>query len=354
MGETVTDECVSLIQEYMDKGLTDSLPIIPPTEESVAEMVAATGRPADAALGNMPPSYASVTVRDIAVNAVLAGCLPPYMPVLVAAVEAMLLPEFNLMQIACSTKGVAPLMIVNGPIRREIDLNSGENVFGPGQRSNSTIGRALRLLMMNVGGAVPGSLDRATLGHPGKYSYVIAESEETSPWTPLHVDHGFEASDSTVTLVGAEGPRLVTNHLTRRPEALLITVADALRTLGSFGFFGPTNAVVVLGPEHRDVVADGGFDKQDVQDFLYDACERKASELRSIDSEYPPLKEAKSDGEAVKLFESPQDIHVISSGGAGRFSAVCPGFSHKSYSVSVMRKIGAEASEPAGEGTVRL
>ena len=184
-------EYVALVNQYYEKGLTDGLPVIPPYTKAVDKMIEASGREGDEVLGIVPPSYTPLTVETVAVNAVMAGCLPQYMPVIIAALECMLVPEWQWLGAAISTKGPAPLIIVNGPIRHKIGLNCKGNLFGPGYRSNATIGRAIRLIMMNVGGATQG-IDKATFGHPGRYSYVIGEDEEGSPWESFHVENGLD------------------------------------------------------------------------------------------------------------------------------------------------------------------
>jgi len=191
---------------WFDKGVTDGLPVVPPTRERVERMLAGSGRPRDELLGTMPPNYGRLTVEKAAINAVLAGCRPEYLPVVVAAAESACDPAFNLHGVATSTHFAAPLIVVNGPIRTRIGLNSAFGVFGPGYRANATIGRALRLLMINVGGARPGEISMSTFGHPGRYTYCIAENEEASPWPPFHASRGFPAEVSTVTLFAGEGP----------------------------------------------------------------------------------------------------------------------------------------------------
>ncbi len=176
---------------WFDKGVTDGLPVVPPTRERVEHMLAGTGRARDELLGKMPPNYGRLTVEKAAINAVLAGCRPDYLPVVIAAAECACDPAFNLHGVATSTHFAAPLIVVNGPIRTRIGLNSAFGVFGPGYRANATIGRALRLLMINVGGARPGEISMSTLGHPGRYTYCIAENEDASPWPPYHAGRGF-------------------------------------------------------------------------------------------------------------------------------------------------------------------
>ncbi|MDE3077906.1 MAG: hypothetical protein KGJ86_20985, partial [Chloroflexota bacterium] len=188
--QSEASKVLAAIERYMEAG--DGLPVVPPTAGSVAAMVEASGLSQESVLGALPPRLANVTVRDVAINAVLAGCKAEYMPVVVAATRGLCTPSFDTFGVACSTKGAAPLAIVNGPIRQEIGLNCRGSVFGPGFRANATIGRALRLILLNVGGARPHLLDKGTLGHSGRFSYCIGEDEEDSPWTPLHVERGLD------------------------------------------------------------------------------------------------------------------------------------------------------------------
>ena len=192
-------------------GWTDGLPVVPPTAEKIGAFLDVVGRSPSAILGTEPVRGRVVTVEKVAINAVMAGCRPEYFPVALAAIEAMLEPEHNLHAVTVSTMGAAPLLVVNGPVVKEIGLNSGVSVFGPGHRANATIGRAIRLTIMNATGAVPGDLDQSSLGHAGKYTWCIAEDEETSPWQPLHVDRGYASSQSAVTVFPGLSPIQVSN-----------------------------------------------------------------------------------------------------------------------------------------------
>src|SRR5581483_3006017 len=210
------------VETYFERGWTDGLPVVPATAEAVRRFVAAAGRDPDEIVLREPTRRRAVSVEKVAINAVLAGCRPEYMPVLLAALEAMADPAYNLHGAITSTGGSAPLVVVNGPARRAIGLNAGANVFGPGWRANATIGRALRLVIVNGLGAQPGVLDRSTQGHPGKYAFCIAELEEESPWEPLHVERGFPADTSTVTVFAAEGPHNVLTHYGHDAEAIVL------------------------------------------------------------------------------------------------------------------------------------
>ena len=205
------DDEAALFDSFLERGWTDGLPVVPPTEDRVRAALDAGGRLPSDILGTEPVRGRVITAEKVAVNAVMAGCLPEYFPVVTATLEAMCEPQFNLHAVTVSTMGAAILTVVNGPAAREVGLGSGVSVFGPGNRANATIGRAIRLVVMNVTGAKPGELDKATMGHPGKYTWCMAECEETSPWEPLHVERGFREDESTVTVFPGLSPIPVTS-----------------------------------------------------------------------------------------------------------------------------------------------
>ncbi|MFH1485273.1 MAG: hypothetical protein ABIH46_04310, partial [Chloroflexota bacterium] len=201
----VEDSAEAINRLYYEKGWTEGLPIVCPTEERILAMLQYTDRAAQDVIAEIAPLYNAASIEKIAVNAIMAGCLPEYFPVVVAGVEAMAVKEFNLYGIQGTTNPACPAAIVNGPIARELEINAGSNLLGQGRRSNATIGRALRFVMMNIGGGTPGVVDKATHGQPGKYTFCFAANEEDSPWEPLHVERGFAAETSTVTMVGVTG-----------------------------------------------------------------------------------------------------------------------------------------------------
>jgi hypothetical protein len=330
MPETVeVDRVLAAIERYLSSDSSDGLPVVPPTAPAVSAMVEATGLPQETPLGKLPPRLATITVREVAINAVMAGCRPDYAPVLVAAVRAMIDDRFDLFGVACSTKGAAPLVIVNGPIRAALGINCGGNVFGPGFRANATIGRAIRLILLNVGAARPNVLDRGTLGHPGRFTYCIGEDEEDSPWTPLHVERGLQPQQSAVTLFGGEGPRLVNAHQ-ESPEAVLYAVA---RTLASVGIYNTANItgysphVLVFAKEHRDLLHKHGWTKDRIRQYMAEEAVIPRDELERMDG--------RSDG-PVHVVKKADDLLIVAAGGAaGRFACVIPGWSHQSQPVTV-------------------
>lgn len=320
-----------------DSGWSDGLPVVPPTEGRVRAMLDAVKLAPDHQIGYIPERRISITAEKVAVNAVLAGCKPEYMPVVVAAVEGICEPEWAFHGPSTTTSGPAILLMVNGPIARKLEINSKESLFGPGWRANLTIGRALRLVMRNVCGTLPGSLDMSTLGNPGKLSYVIAENEEESAWTPFHVDRGFRADQSAVTVMAADGPCQIFNQLSDTPEQLLLTLADNMRISG--GVVGQTYYVVILPGEHHKIVADAGWSKRDVQNFLFQHTYNNYAHLRRTGRFPMPIKPG-DEYRMRPLVTSPDMFFVLAAGGkVGAFSAFIPGWAKAGWSRPVTKEI---------------
>jgi hypothetical protein len=229
------------------------------------------------------------------------------------------------------------LLIVNGPVARELDVNAGDNLFGPGWRANMTIGRAVRLVMRNVCGSRPGTLDRGTLGHPGKLSYVIAENEAESPWPPLHVERGFRADQSAVTVIAAAGPRQFYNQLSNTAEGILTTLADDMRSSGNLT--GQPNFVVILAGEHMHTIAGDGWTKAMIREFLFARTQNSHAHLKQTHQ----MAGAVQPGDETRmrpLVESPDDILVVAAGGrAGAFSCYVPGWGGKRSSQAVTKEV---------------
>jgi hypothetical protein len=280
-------------------------------------------------VGTLPPQGGIATVENIAINAVMAGCRLEYLPVVIAAVEAVADSRFGLIGPISSTSSLAVLTVVNGPVRRALGINSGPAVFGPGSRANATIGRAVSLVVRNVGGAIPGVLDRSQLGQPGKFTYCIAENEESSPWEPLHVERGFDAAASTVTVVGAESLQQIENHWSATAEEVLTCIADSVAALGNFNFWGQLGGVIVLGVEHARIIAEDGWSKQNVKEFLCERARRPASLLRRVNKirrmhTIPDGAMEKEDAETtlIPIARTPDEFVVVVAGGeAGGYSA---------------------------------
>jgi hypothetical protein len=267
------DDDTEVISDYFHAhGYTDGLPVIPPTEARVTRMLSGTRRKPDESLGPMPPATQQTTIEKIAVNAVMAGCKPEYMPVLIAALEGMLEPRWMLDSMQSTTNPLTPMLIINGPIRKDIDLNCGIGVMGPGWQANATIGRAIRLLMLNVGGAKPGSIDKCTQGFVGKYSLCVGENEEESPWAPLHVRQGFKAEDSVVTVVGVNASTNIHDSSDRASD-LIKTLTASLISPGTANVVDPDSTpVIALNPLHARILNEAGMTPESMQTHIFNKC----------------------------------------------------------------------------------
>ena len=324
------------VEAYFERGWTDGLPVVPATEHAVRAFLEAAGRaPGDVVLTEATRRR-TITAEKVAINAVLAGCRPEYMPVLLGALEAMADPAFTLHGAITSTGGSATLVVVNGPIRQRLGFNAGGNVFGPGWRANATIGRAIRLVTLNCLGAQPGLLDRSTQGHPGKYTYCIAELEEENPWEPLHVTRGLAPGTSAVTVFAAEGPHNVLSHYGETAEAIVVTLADTMACLGSFS---PGESFLVLAPEHVAILARDGWTKPRIREALYARARRTVADLKrggKLAGGVDPGDETRWEHRG----RGPEDIHiVVAGGGAGGHSAFIPSWSRDRNSLAVTKEI---------------
>jgi hypothetical protein len=316
------------LEALFERGWTDGLPVVPPTEARVLRMLEGTSRAPDEVVAVVPPDLVPVTVEKVAVNAVMAGCRPEYLPVVLAAVEAACTDEFNMHGVLATTMPVGPVLVVNGPIARAIGMNSGGNVLGQGNRANLTIGRALQLVVRNVGGGRPGGVDRATHGNPGKLGLAFAEDEEGSPWTPLSVERGFDPGDSTVTLFAGEGPRCVVDQLARDPEHLATSLASCLRTVHHPKLPLAFDAILVVGPEHARVFAEAGWDRARVVAELHDRLQLPGAEIvRGAGGMAEGVPEAFA-GATLPKFRPGGILLVHAGGGAGLFSAIIGGWAN--------------------------
>jgi hypothetical protein len=328
---TVDAESIAEAMEYYDsRGWTDGLPVVPVTESSLGTFLAATDRDPEEVLFRIPHLNRSMTVRLAAINAALAGCKPEYFPVVIAAWEAIAKEPHPHRGIWQSTTGTAPFLVVNGPIRGEIELNSQGNIYGSGFRANATIGRAIRLGCINVFGLHPHSLDQATQGNPSKYSACIGENEEQSPWAPFHVDNGFDASDSVVTAYVIRSVMHIEARHTMDPVQLVEDFADSIRRTGAL-IHEYTSALLVLVPEHADLFADAGWSKDDVRNAVFERVVRSRAELAAagkdavshktrwrLPSDHPDsMPDAASDSDTpdtVRLMSHPTSVQIMVAG----------------------------------------
>ncbi|GIX46437.1 MAG: hypothetical protein KatS3mg131_0648 [Candidatus Tectimicrobiota bacterium] len=330
-------DTVEAIEFYYAKGWTDGLPVVPPTEHRVRAMLDAAGLEPGEEITFIEHRQVSVTAEKVAINAVMAGCKPEYMPVVVAAVAALGDPRWSYHGPATSTGGAAVFMLVNGPIARELGLNCGDNLFGPGWRPNATIGRAVRLVMRNVIGTLPGRLDRSTLGHPGKYTFCVAENEEESPWPPVHVERGFRPEQSAVTVFAALAPQQFYNQLSNTAAGILTTACAHMRI--SAGVGAQPQYVLVIAGEHMQVMAKEGWTKEDIRQFCYAHTQTSLAELKRIHVLPGPIR-PEDETTLQPLVPTPDDFIVVAAGSrAGAFSAFIPGWGSKRISESVTREI---------------
>jgi hypothetical protein len=323
------DVCIPIngaeqIEFYFARGWTDGLPVVPATRSLVDDMLEAGGLRPDAIIAEMPSRKVSLTAEKVAINAVMAGCKPEYMPVVAAAVKCLAAPEFGLHHVASALAGPTIVILVNGPIAKTLGINATNNAFGPGHRANATIGRALRLVLLNCLRYRPGVSDRATLGTPGKYTCCIAEDEDEHLWGPWHVEQGFGPEDSTVTLVAASTMIQVWNYGTH--EQFLRSVGDALSFLGSIAILGRTPGAVVLAGEHTELLRASGWSKQRIREFVIQHTGRTIASLKRagrLDGEIT-LEDETSLHYAM---DNPDELMLICAGSAvGALSMVLPGF----------------------------
>ncbi len=324
-------DALAAIELFHERGWTDGLPVVPPTAEAVAAFLGAASLAPDRVLGVEPTKGMVITAEKAAANAVMAGCLPEHMPVIAAAVEAMTAEEFSLHAITVSTMGAGILLVVTGPIADQLGINSGVSAFGPGCRANAAIGRAIRLVVMNVLDTRPGVLDKATIGHPGKYSWCIGEAAEHSPWAPLHVARGLPEGSSGVTVFAGLSPFQVGQHAANTPEGVLDSFIDPLFAMGA----GMAEVLILLCPEHVQFFRQAGWPRSRVGEYLYDAARRPAAAWAAAGR--PAAGVDPESEEPVSALASPDAVMTVVVGGAGGgWSAVVPtwSFGHKSRVVT--------------------
>ena len=313
-------------EAMFDRGWSDGLPLVPPTEARVARMLAGTTRAPDEVVAVVPPDLVECTVEKVAVNAVMAGCLPEHLPVVLAALEAACTREFNMHGLLATTFFSGPVLIVNGPIRQRIGMNSGVNALGQGNRANSTIGRALQLVVRNVGGGLPGGVDRATLGSPGKLGFCFAEDEEGSPFTPLSVDRGLDPGVDAVTLFAGHGPTSIIDQKSREPESLTRSFASVLRANAHPKLPLKIDAVLVISPEHGRIYREAGWGREQLLARLDELLLLDSDELVQGAGGMAEGIPAAFAGMQLPKFRPGGLLVCHAGGGAGLFSAVLGGW----------------------------
>ncbi|MBT6273274.1 MAG: hypothetical protein HOI95_03985 [Chromatiales bacterium] len=312
--------------EYaLAQGWSDGLPLVMPTRADV-ESFTATVRGDNEPIGPIPPRRVIPTMESLAANAVMAGCRAEYFPVVVAALRAVLHPDYNLHGSLSTTHPCAPMLLINGPLREALDINCGGNCFGQGWQANATIGRALGLTLLNLGGARPGVMDRSTQGSPAKLTFCFGENEEESPWEPYHVRRGFDADDSVVTAMSGEAPHNINDHGSHSGVGLLTTFAATISQPGANTIYGGSPYFVIIGPEHAQTLHRDGFTIEQIQAELYELSKVHVSRVAAENQESYAGFDRYPVGDHYYLTPSDQDIHIVVAGGAGKHSAFIPSF----------------------------
>jgi hypothetical protein len=315
---------------FYEHGWTDGLPFVPPTAERVRQMISGCTRNSQEEIAVLPPKMGLATIEKIAINAVMAGCKPEYMPVVIAAVEAVADDRFKLLGVQATTHPCGVLIVVNGPIAKKLAMNSGGNAFGPGNAANATIGRALSLILLNIGGGIPGQIDKSTQGSPCKYTYCVAENEPANPWQPFHVEKGYKPEDSTVTVFAAEAPHNINDHDSTNGKGILKTIAATMSTAGNNNLvFFSGEPVLMLGPEHAAAIAGEGFTKEKVKQYIFENARLPLEKISEGHIQYR-AKQPERYGEFVNSemlpIAKPENIVIMVVGGAGRHSCFIPTF----------------------------
>lgn len=327
---SVADDPDAINHLVRERNWGDGLPVVPPTEARVARMLNHSARGRHDVVAAIAPGFGVATVEGIAINAVLAGCDPAYLPVLIAATEAMAEPQFNLQVIQTTTHPVAVMLMLNGPVVQRLQVNCGTNCFGPGSWANATLGRALRLIQQNIGGALPGKIDQATQGQPGKYTFCFAENETANPWQPLQVERGYAPDTSTVTVVGASGTSNMITHA-RDAHDLLRVIAGTMRVPATLEYIYGGEPWIVLAPEHAAVLKNDGLEKSDVKHRLWELSKLPASSLALKDLARAQNGRSAELGDIGSATDLPisvcaDDITIVVAGGPGTHSVYVPVF----------------------------
>lgn len=329
-------------QELGARYLTDGLPVVPPTAERVAAMLAHNSYRAEEEIAVLPPGFENATAGDIAICAVMAGCRAEYLPVLIAAVEALSDMNFNLVGIATTTGSATPIYIVNGPITKKIGLNAGHNALGPGHRANATIGRAMTLILHNIGGAKPGETDMATLGQPAKYACCFAENTAESPWPPLHVERGFAADANVVTVIGIAGTVEVNDSDSRDAAGLAQTFAQSMLiagVAGGAGLLGGGEPLCILPPEWAAQFHNDGCTKQQVKTAIWERATLSVEKLAPAMRARRMAATSNPAADIIRVAEKPDDLMIVVAGGVGRKAAYAPTWGGTTRAISREIKI---------------
>lgn len=342
---TVDLDDADVLEEFHRRGWTDGLPVVMPTPERVGALLDHAGLDTSETLGTIEARGRSLSAQLAAANAVMAGCAPEHFPLAVAALCAMLDPAFNAHTVMTSTGGAAFCLLVSGPVTTRLGMATRHNALGSGNRANAAVGRTLRLVARNVFGARTGEMDASSIGHPGKFTLCLAEDEPPAPWEPLRTELGYGTADSTVTILGTEGPRQVANVLNPSPEGILTTMAAAMRCPSTYPVGKGGQAVAVLGPEHAAALTEAGWTRARVREFLADASRITPAEIEAagvlleVGTQHDMT--PGPDGR-LPTVRSPEDLFLVTAGGHGAgWSAYIPAWAPTLHSVAVTRRVPA-------------
>lgn len=323
---------------FFDKAWSDGFPMVTPTAERIQWMLTGTKRSPEEIVGNIPPAMEVATVRSVAIHALMAGCKPEYLPVVLGALALILRDELNTGGVQCTMHGVAPLMIVNGPYAKKIGLHGGSGCFGPGFRANATIGRAIRLLLLNLGGGISGLASATIFSSPLRYTACLTENVEHTPWESLAVSRGYSAADNVITVAMVECPRLHFDDVSTEPGRLLRGIADSMTSTGSWNMWFKSNLVVAMSPQHAKLCADAGMSRAAVHAQLCELAVREQRSLKRGGNWRPERATAmgvdpEDDHALIKAVKDPNGLHLIVAGGFGPVTAICHGWNETSRAV---------------------
>ena len=334
------NEQVDEFEFFLEKEWSDGFPVVTPTEERIARMLTGTARGHDDVIGSIPPAMEVATVRSVAVHALMAGCRPEYLPVVIAATELMLRGEFNVNGVQGTMHGVAPMMIVNGPYATDIGIHGGNGCLGPGFRANATIGRAIRLILMNLGAGIPGVSSMTIFGMPSRFTYCLTENMEDHPWESLSVSKGYSGDENVITMAMVESPRFCFDDVSDEPNRLMNGIADTMVAMGSWNMHTRSDMVVAMGPQHAAICANAGMSRADVHSRLCEMAGRKVRDLKNGGNwrreralAFPIEVDPDDDDYFIPAIKNPEDLQLIVAGGWGPCTAVCHGWSGGSRAV---------------------
>jgi len=334
------NEQVDEFEFFLEKEWSDGFPVVTPTEKRIARMLTGTARDHNDVIGSIPPAMEIATVRSVAVHALMAGCRPEYLPVVISATELMLRDEFNVNGVQGTMHGVAPMMIVNGPYAADIGIHGGNGCMGPGFRANATIGRAIRLILMNLGAGIPGVSSMTIFGMPSRFTYCLTENMEDHPWESLSVSKGYSGDENVITMAMVESPRFCFDDVSDEPIRLMNGIADTMVAMGSWNMHTRSDMVVAMGPQHAAICANAGMSRADVHSRLCEMAGRKVRDLKSGGNwrreralAFPIEVDPDDDDFFIPAIKNPEDLQLIVAGGWGPCTAVCHGWSGGSRAV---------------------